>query len=56
MPIKRKICKIGNGYAVFVPKSWVQLLREKHQIDSVTVEVNGTLKIKPILKRKKEAV
>lgn len=50
MPIKRKICKIGNGLAVFLPRSWVTLLEEKHgHIDSVTIEVDGILKIAPIL-------
>jgi antitoxin component of MazEF toxin-antitoxin module len=51
MPIKRKICRIGSGYAVFLPKSWVSLLEEKHgTIDSVTMDVNEQLIIKPIIK------
>jgi antitoxin component of MazEF toxin-antitoxin module len=51
LPIRRKICKIGTGLAVFLPKSWVQLLEEKHgPVEAVEIEVNGSLKISPILK------
>ena len=50
MPIKRKVCKIGSGFAVFLPKSWVTLLEEKHgKIEAVTMEVDGQLIIKPSL-------
>lgn len=52
MPIKRKICKIGNGLAIFLPKSWVDLLEEKHgKIEAVEIEVDNVLTIMPILKR-----
>lgn len=55
MPIKRKICKIGTGFAVFLPKSWVSLLEEKHgKVTAVTMEVNGQLIIKPILEETKQ--
>ena len=51
MPIKRKICKIGSGFAVFLPKSWISLLEEEHgKVESVAMEVNGQLIIKPIFK------
>jgi antitoxin component of MazEF toxin-antitoxin module len=51
MPIKRKICKIGNSFAIFLPKSWVMLLEAKHgKIRAVTMEVDGQLIINPILK------
>jgi antitoxin component of MazEF toxin-antitoxin module len=51
MPLKRKICKIGNSYAVFLPKSWVSLLLEKYsKFQAVTIEVDGKLIIEPILK------
>jgi hypothetical protein len=50
MPIKRKICKIGSGFAVFLPKSWILLLEEKHgSIEAVTMEVDGKIIISPIL-------
>jgi antitoxin component of MazEF toxin-antitoxin module len=55
MPIKRKICKIGNSFAVFLPKSWVLLLEAKHgKIGSVAMEVDGQLIIKPILEEANE--
>ena len=51
MGIKRKICRIGNSFAVFLPKSWVSLLEEKYgRIDAVAIEVNGRLTISPIFK------
>jgi len=54
MPIKRKVCKIGSGFAVFLPKSWVLLLEEKYgKVGAVTMEVNGQLIIKPILEETK---
>lgn len=53
MPLKRKICRIGTGLAVFLPKSWVDLLEEKHgRIEAVTMEVNDVLTIAPILPKK----
>ena len=57
MPIKRKICKIGTGLAVFLPKSWVELLRERYgDVEAVAIEVDEILKIAPIVKREKEAL
>jgi len=52
LPIRRKICKIGTGFAVFLPKSWISLLEEKYgkRIEAVTMEVNSQLVIRPILK------
>jgi antitoxin component of MazEF toxin-antitoxin module len=57
MPIRRKICKIGTGLAVFLPKSWVQLLEEKHgPVEAVTIEVDSILTITPILKENSASV
>jgi antitoxin component of MazEF toxin-antitoxin module len=57
LPIKRKICKIGTGLAVFLPKSWVELLRERYgDVEAVAIEVDEILKIAPIVKREKEAL
>ncbi len=48
MPIKRKICKIGTGLAVFLPKSWVQLLEKKHgKVEAVAIEVDDALVLTP---------
>ena len=50
MPIKRKVCRIGSGFAVFLPKSWISLLEEKHgRVEAVTMEVDGRIIISPIL-------
>jgi antitoxin component of MazEF toxin-antitoxin module len=50
MPIKRKVCKIGSSFAVFLPKSWISLLEEKYgKVEAVTMEVNDKLIISPIL-------
>lgn len=55
MPIKRKVCKIGNGLAVFLPRSWVDLIQEKNgPIEAVTIEVDNVLTIAPILKERKQ--
>jgi hypothetical protein len=51
MPTKvvRKICKQGTGMCIFLPKPWLDYLREKHgSISHVSIEVNGVLKISPI--------
>jgi hypothetical protein len=57
MPIKRKVCKIGSGCAVFLPKSWISLLEEKHgKVNAVTMEVNDQIIIKPILEKKEASV
>jgi hypothetical protein len=53
LPIKRKVCKIGTGFAVFLPKSWISLIEEKHgRVEAVTMEVNGQIIIRPILNDK----
>jgi antitoxin component of MazEF toxin-antitoxin module len=50
-PIKRKICKIGTGFAIFLPKSWLELIEEKHgTVEAVTIEVDNVLTVAPILK------
>lgn len=57
MPLKRKICKFGDSFAVFLPKSWVGLLEEKYgKIEAVSMEVNGALTIRPILKEKRASL
>jgi hypothetical protein len=52
MPIRRKICKIGDSKAIFLPKSWIDLLEEKHgRIEAVMMDVNDWLTIRPITKK-----
>jgi len=49
--IKRKICKIGTGHAVFLPKKWVDKTEQKHgPVNRVTIEIGADLTIKPIFK------
>lgn len=57
MPIIRKIIPLGNSKAITIPKTWLILKEQEsgQSIDSVTIEVNGALVVKPFLKRKKEA-
>ena len=51
MPITRKLIPLGNSKAITVPKSWLDFLESKHcKIDAVSMEVNGKLTIRPILK------
>jgi len=53
MPIRRKICKIGNSRAIFLPSGWLDDIEEKHgPVAAVAIEVNGTLKVKPEIKGK----
>jgi antitoxin component of MazEF toxin-antitoxin module len=50
-PLKRRVCRVGNGLAVFLPKTWIELLEKKYgKIDAVSMEVNGKLTIRPIIK------
>jgi antitoxin component of MazEF toxin-antitoxin module len=55
MPLIRKITKIGNSKAVFLPKTWLEYHEEENdqQIKKVTIEVNEELRIKPVLNRRR---
>lgn len=52
MPLVRKIIDIGKtSKGVILPKSWLDFLEGKHgKIETVSMEVNGELTIRPILK------
>jgi len=52
MPLIRKIVDIGRtSTGVILPKSWLDFLEKKHgRIEAVSMEVNGKLTIRPILK------
>ncbi len=53
MPIKRKIVKIGGSNAVFIPKSWLDMIEQEYgYVEYVTIDVNGHLTIKPILPKR----
>lgn len=52
MPIVRKIIAFGNSSkGVTLPKSWLDFLEEKHgKVEAVTMEVDGQIIIKPIIR------
>jgi antitoxin component of MazEF toxin-antitoxin module len=52
MPLVRKIIEIGKtSKGIILPKSWLDFLEAKHgKVEAVTMEVDGQLTIKPILK------
>jgi antitoxin component of MazEF toxin-antitoxin module len=52
MALIKRIISVGKtSKGVILPKSWLDFLESKHgKIDSVSMEVNGKLTIRPILK------
>jgi antitoxin component of MazEF toxin-antitoxin module len=54
MPLIRKVAKIGNSKAVFLPKTWLEYHEEEsgQQIKKVIIEVNDELRIKPVFNRR----
>ena len=57
MPLVRKIIEVGKtSKGLILPKSWLDLLEKKHgKVEAVTMEVDGQLVIKPILKEEVDA-
>ena len=53
MPIIRKIISIGGSHGITIPKDWLEWIErtEGKKITEVTIEVNGILKIAPIIKK-----
>jgi antitoxin component of MazEF toxin-antitoxin module len=51
MPLIRKVAKIGNSKAIFLPKTWLDYHEESNgqPIKKVTIVVNEELRIKPFL-------
>jgi len=55
MPVRRKLCKIGAGIAVFLPKSWVELQEQKiGEFSHVALEVSDEIVITPLKIKKKK--
>jgi len=54
MPIIRSILNIGNSKAVTIPKSWLTNAEDQtgRKIIALAMEVNGTITLQPVLKRK----
>ena len=51
MPLIRKIITLKTAKAVILPKSWLDFFERKYgcEIHEVAVEINGELRIKPII-------
>jgi hypothetical protein len=51
LPIIRKIIQVGQSKAVSLPKSWLRFYEQQNEckITEVLVEVNGVLKISPVI-------
>jgi antitoxin component of MazEF toxin-antitoxin module len=52
MPLIQKVIQVGDSRAVVIPKSWLRYyeLQNGQNIKEVSIEVNGKLIIRPILK------
>lgn len=53
MPLIRKIIDVGkSSKGVILPRTWLRLIEARHgRVAAVTMEVNGKLTIRPILKK-----
>ncbi|MBN2260470.1 MAG: hypothetical protein JW702_07985 [Clostridiales bacterium] len=51
MPIIRKIIPIGGSHGITIPKDWLEWIERTtgKKVTEVTLEVNGILKIAPII-------
>ncbi len=51
MPMIRKVMVVGNSRAVSIPKGWLEYYEKQsgQQIREVAVDVNGALKIEPVI-------
>lgn len=58
MPLIRKVSRIGNSKAVFLPKTWFEYFEEKigQQIEFVAIEVDQKLEITPYIPKLKKKV
>ena len=57
MPLVRKILNIGGSKAITLPKGWLEFYESKHgTIHFVTIEVNKTLKVAPLISEKEEGI
>jgi len=55
LPLIRKIIVVGGSKAVTIPKHWLEYYEKEFgkPIENVAVEVNGILKIKPLIPKGK---
>ena len=56
--ILRKIIRLGNSFAITIPKSWlIHYEKEKGQkIRELAIEVNGILKVSPIFDKQEKTI
>jgi len=49
MPIEKNLIKFGKSRAVILPKGWIRYAEKEQgrEMHSVTIEVNGVIKIAP---------
>jgi hypothetical protein len=54
MPIIRKILPIGGSQAITLPRSWLDWIEREtgKRPTEVLIEVNGILKVSPIIEKK----
>lgn len=50
MPLIRKLSKVGNSFAIFLPSDWSPLKDKRTQIREVEIEVNDCLIVRPRIK------
>jgi len=55
MPLIRKIIQVGDSEGITLPKDWLDWVERTtgKRPTEVTMEVNGTLKVAPILEKAK---
>jgi antitoxin component of MazEF toxin-antitoxin module len=56
MPLIQKVIQVGDSRAVTIPKSWLEFYERKNgqSIKEVSIEVDGKLVIRPILKEENQ--
>lgn len=56
MPIVRKVMDLRTARAICLPKSWLEFCEKENdcKITEVAIEVNGVLKVSPILPKKED--
>ena len=49
MPLSRKVVRTGGGYAVYLPKSWVENVEKENgrPLKKVLMDVNSVIEISP---------
>jgi antitoxin component of MazEF toxin-antitoxin module len=54
LPLIRKVLKVGNSFAITIPKSWITSFERNtnQKIIELALEVNGILKVFPVFEKK----